>query len=137
MAINNKLEEEIEELYKKSFDDIKNKVAELYKKDEKGVDAINGIVEEAEEPHKDNEYHFKKEGDKLICTDHNCNLSGAELEVGTDAKSLLNNLNNIYHKETHDFLSCTKCRPQFDEIVKKSGYTIKENNREIILVKKK
>lgn len=136
------LEKEVEKLYKDSFDDIKHKISELYAE----KDLVKKDIEEHEkkqpEPEveakkEDEQYHFKKEGDKLICTDNNCNLSGAELEVGSDAKSLLNNLNNIYHKETHDFLSCSKCRPQFDEIVEKSGYKIKENKNEIILIKKK
>ncbi len=151
MVDKEEIEKEVEKLYEDSFKKLKDKISDIYADnlDKKEINKVEEKHEEIEEKQEDKEenkdldkeekieYLFEKKGEKLICTDNNCSFAGAELEVGNDAKSLLNKLNNIYNKDSHDFLCCKKCRQQFDDIIKKQGYSIRDDGNKIILIKKK
>ncbi len=50
---------------------------------------------------------------------------------------IINELNELYHPTTHDFLACDVCRPLFEKKVAEIGYDVKEDNGKIIISQKK
>lgn len=132
-------DEMIKELNKKVEENVDKIMSDFFKEynenneKEKEVDAKKEVSNEKEEE----VYHFKKEGDKLICTDEGCSLSGVEVYTGRNAKDLIGNLANIYHKETHDPFTCTKCSKDLNDMLKQIGYDVQNKDGKIVLNKKK
>jgi len=52
-------------------------------------------------------------------------------------KDVMDELNNIYHPTTHDFLACNICRPMFEDEVKAMGYDVVDKNGVITITPKK
>jgi hypothetical protein len=52
-------------------------------------------------------------------------------------KDVMDELNDIYHPTTHDFLACNICRPMFEDEVKAMGYDVQDKNGIITITPKK
>jgi len=52
-------------------------------------------------------------------------------------KDVMDELNDIYHPTTHDFLACNICRPMFEDEVKTMGYDVQDKNGIITITPKK
>ena len=52
-------------------------------------------------------------------------------------KDVMDELNNIYHPTTHDFLACNICKPMFEDEVKAMGYDVQDKNGVITITPKK
>jgi len=52
-------------------------------------------------------------------------------------KDVMDELNNIYHPTTHDFLACEVCRPLFEDEVKAMGYDVVDKNGVVTITPKK
>ena len=52
-------------------------------------------------------------------------------------KDVMDELNDIYHPTTHDFLACNICRPMFEDEVKNMGYDVQDKNGIITITPKK
>ena len=52
-------------------------------------------------------------------------------------KDVMDELNNIYHPTTHDFLACEVCKPLFEDEVRNMGYDVVEKNGTITITPKK
>jgi DNA replication initiation complex subunit (GINS family) len=54
-----------------------------------------------------------------------------------NVRDVLETLNEIYHPDSHDFLSCPTCKPLFSEDIKKMGYEVKESKDGVLSIAKK
>lgn len=131
-------EDMIKELDKRVAENVDKIMNDFLKEKEENADEKTDEKKEEKHDEADEEiYHFKKDGDKLICTDKGCSLSGVEVYTGNSAKDLIGNLTNIYHKETHDPFSCPKCIKDLEQTLKQIGYETQVKDGKVTLTKKK
>ena len=51
--------------------------------------------------------------------------------------SIMDQLNEIYHPTSHDFMACKTCRPLFEDKIKGMGYDVVDNEGKITIIPKK
>ena len=52
-------------------------------------------------------------------------------------KDVMDELNDIYHPTTHDFLACEVCKPLFEDEIKTMGYDVLDKNGIITITPRK
>ena len=98
---------------------------------DKIAEAVKVAVKAALEPNeKENE---NKEEPKIP------EIGAKEKTAGTakGVASIMDQLNEIYHPTSHDFMACKTCRPLFETKIKDMGYDVVDEHGKITIIPKK
>ena len=98
--------------------------------------AVRAALEPANEKHTEPEKEPEKPAPKKYEVFEKDGYKYLPLKASS-VKDVIDTLNDVYHPDSHDFLSCPTCRPIFEDEVKHMGYTIDDRGDTITIKRTK